>query len=595
MPAESKVRVHLTAACRVVLGADARLGMAVTARIISQAQADQIAALTPPATPNGAVAPRTGRARRQAAVSPATEVVGYLGATLAMAGVTTLVADSWSDLSSGSRIASLASVATAFLVAGVLVRDEEVDDAAMRLRSFLLLLSTAAAAGAAGLLGDDVLAWSPEGTVRLVGATVAVQWACSGPDAPPARPSTSHVRGPVVVLLVALVVAARQRRSGRCRGLWLFAAAWLLAGWRDLLPPSELALALGGFRCWRPAWWWSGRGSRSHRSPAWRRRLPCSRPARRGGASGSLTGAGVVGVLVFTPYTIVYFFGDTVGVPVAFLVVGVLLLALALRHLRHPGGHPGRPLRLAVVANRPPAPGIMGHAMSDRAPTTPSTPRPAADPPLPPPPENPMDRAFLTNTPTATELILVRHGQQDYPKDLPRATTADWVDPPLSDIGNRQAVAVGESMVDEVIAAVYSSNLERAHETGRQIAGHHGLRSRARGAAARSSCSATCPRARPLLDAVDPILLRRRARALGAGPALGRVPVQRDGRGVPPPDPDGRRGHPRHPPRRADRGGLPRRRDQRRHRAPSSACARTCSTARPTPRCTASAPSASAG
>ena len=129
--------------------------------------------------------------------------------------------------------------------------------------------------------------------------------------------------------------------------------------------------------------------------------------------------------------------------------------------------------------------------------TTPSTPRPAADPPLPPPPDNPMDRAFLTNTPTATELILVRHGQQDYPKDMPRATTADWVDPPLSEIGNRQAVAVGESMVGEVITAVYSSNLERAHETGRQIARHHGLRSRCSSRCARSSCSATCPRARP--------------------------------------------------------------------------------------------------
>jgi uncharacterized membrane protein AbrB (regulator of aidB expression) len=43
----------------------------------------------------------------------------------------------------------------------------------------------------------------------------------------------------------------------------------------------------------------------------------------------------VVGVLVFAPYTIVDFFGDTVGVPVAFLV-GVLLLALALCHLRQP-------------------------------------------------------------------------------------------------------------------------------------------------------------------------------------------------------------------------------------------------------------------
>jgi broad specificity phosphatase PhoE len=146
--------------------------------------------------------------------------------------------------------------------------------------------------------------------------------------------------------------------------------------------------------------------------------------------------------------------------------------------------------------------------MSDRVPTTPSTPTPAADPPLPPPPDNPMDRAFLTNTPTATELILVRHGQQDYPKDLPRATTADWVDPPLSDIGNRQAVAVGESMVGEVITAVYSSNLERAHETGRQIARHHGLEVNVLESLREIELFRDLPEGKTLLDAVDPILLR---------------------------------------------------------------------------------------
>ena len=119
-----------------------------------------------------------------------------------------------------------------------------------------------------------------------------------------------------------------------------------------------------------------------------------------------------------------------------------------------------------------------------------------------------MDRAFLTNTATAAELILVRHGQQDYPKDLPRATTADWVDPPLSAIGNRQAVAVGESMADEVITAVYSSNLERAHETGRQIARHHGLEVTVLEALREIELFRDLPEGKTLLDAVDPILLR---------------------------------------------------------------------------------------
>lgn len=146
--------------------------------------------------------------------------------------------------------------------------------------------------------------------------------------------------------------------------------------------------------------------------------------------------------------------------------------------------------------------------MSDRVPTTPSTPTPPHDPPLPPPPDNPMDRAFLTNTPTVTELVLVRHGQQDYPKDLPRASTADWVDPPLSEIGNRQALAVGESMAGEFITAVYSSNLERAHETGRQIARHHGLEVTVLDALREIELFRDLPEGTSLLDAVDPILLR---------------------------------------------------------------------------------------
>ena len=56
-----------------------------------------------------------------------------------------------------------------------------------------------------------------------------------------------------------------------------------------------------------------------------------------GAARPVVAGVGVFGVLMFLPATIVTFFGDTVGVPVAFLLIGAVLLALAVRHLRHPG------------------------------------------------------------------------------------------------------------------------------------------------------------------------------------------------------------------------------------------------------------------
>ncbi|MEL6985097.1 MAG: histidine phosphatase family protein, partial [Actinomycetota bacterium] len=78
---------------------------------------------------------------------------------------------------------------------------------------------------------------------------------------------------------------------------------------------------------------------------------------------------------------------------------------------------------------------------------------------------HPIDRAFLTNDPEAGQLILVRHGQQQWP-DPETATVGDWVDPPLSDLGRQQAKAVASYLADEPVSVVYSSHLKRAHDTG---------------------------------------------------------------------------------------------------------------------------------
>jgi 2,3-bisphosphoglycerate-dependent phosphoglycerate mutase len=71
-------------------------------------------------------------------------------------------------------------------------------------------------------------------------------------------------------------------------------------------------------------------------------------------------------------------------------------------------------------------------------------------------------------------VILVRHGQQEWP-DPSTAGAGEWVDPPLSDLGWRQAAAVGEYLADDEVEAVYSSALQRAHDTGKAVAAHHGL------------------------------------------------------------------------------------------------------------------------
>ncbi len=90
------------------------------------------------------------------------------------------------------------------------------------------------------------------------------------------------------------------------------------------------------------------------------------------------------------------------------------------------------------------------------------------------PASNAFDQAFLTRVEGATELLLVRHGQQFVP-GAPNARLGDSVDAPLSDLGREQARLVGERLASEAIDAVYASGLQRAFDTGAAIGRHHGM------------------------------------------------------------------------------------------------------------------------
>jgi probable phosphoglycerate mutase len=83
-----------------------------------------------------------------------------------------------------------------------------------------------------------------------------------------------------------------------------------------------------------------------------------------------------------------------------------------------------------------------------------------------------LSNPFLENLEGVCELLLVRHGEQQYERDM---TIAAGVNPPLSELGRRQATAVGERLASDHIDVVYASPLERAHDTGKAIAGHHDL------------------------------------------------------------------------------------------------------------------------
>ncbi len=88
-------------------------------------------------------------------------------------------------------------------------------------------------------------------------------------------------------------------------------------------------------------------------------------------------------------------------------------------------------------------------------------------------PSSPFDSAFLSDDEEATELVLVRHGQQvvgDFGGPIGASRDA-----PLSVVGREQARLVGERFAKERVDVVYASNLQRAYDTAAAIASHHAL------------------------------------------------------------------------------------------------------------------------
>ena len=71
-----------------------------------------------------------------------------------------------------------------------------------------------------------------------------------------------------------------------------------------------------------------------------------------------------------------------------------------------------------------------------------------------------------------TSILLVRHGETDWNKER---RLQGHIDIPLNSQGVAQAALLGEALVQEKIAVVYSSDLSRAYDTANAIAHHHAL------------------------------------------------------------------------------------------------------------------------
>ena len=213
--------------------------------------------------------------------------------------------------------------------------DESADAVLWRLRGFLWLLSSAAVALFAGLLGADVFGWDPEPVALLVGAATALHagslWRLRD------RPA-QHLA------FFAGVIAALAGASAWVDGpgmvglvLWAFGVVWLVLGWRRLVVPAVVALVLAPGLMLVAAGVTAG---------SWESLAPVFGLVTAAGlfAAGTLlkefliTGVGVAGVFVYLPMSADQYFGETVGAPIVLLVTGVLLIVLMVILLRRGSG-----------------------------------------------------------------------------------------------------------------------------------------------------------------------------------------------------------------------------------------------------------------
>lgn len=171
------------------------------------------------------------------------EALGYLGGMLGIAGIATLVANSWSDMSSAARLGISIGTAVTLVTAGALIH-ERAEAALARLRGFVWLAGTAGTGLAAGVVAYELFDANWVGTLFLVAAAAvtvlsAVLW--WGRDRP--LQQLTLCAGIVVTAGMAVAQVAAEALTGLA--IWLTAAVLMVVGLRVRVPNAWIITACG--------------------------------------------------------------------------------------------------------------------------------------------------------------------------------------------------------------------------------------------------------------------------------------------------------------------------------------------------------------
>jgi hypothetical protein len=256
------------------------------------------------------------------------EVLGYLGGSLALIAAFILAGEFWPDLEAWARLLLVGAGTLAFLAAGWFIKDAD-NEAIHRLSSFSWALGTVGVAFFFGLLANDVLGTKEETTALIASASgLAIGYVLYRLS--PRSLQLILLGGAAVATPLALLAHLNQPpQEFYGLAVWAIGVAWAVLAWGNHLQPQITAYALGSFAALL------GPQVMRFSDNAWPMLLGLATAGALlafsvGLRNTMLLGFGAAGIFIFVPQIIFEYFGDTIGVPLALFLTGVVLLGAAL-------------------------------------------------------------------------------------------------------------------------------------------------------------------------------------------------------------------------------------------------------------------------
>ena len=275
-------------------------------------------------------------------ISLLTEAVAYIGAVLILAGGIATVGQRLHSITPWGRVGILAGAAVVFLLAGIIVRRVH-EPAIQRLVDVVWFLSVAAVGWAVGFAAHDVYGNMAQATALAVGAGITVYSAALWLVRRHALQNFTLFTGLIVTICGTIVTIDNSPSPlAFALPLWGFGLAWLWLGWRRYVEPlwvtvaSGVLLALIAPSLAAGEYGWVYAIGIVTAAAA----MAASVPLR----NTPLLALGTLAMFGYVTGVVVRYFHQSLGVPGALTVTGVLILGLAVitaRLLR--ATHPAKP------------------------------------------------------------------------------------------------------------------------------------------------------------------------------------------------------------------------------------------------------------